>query len=105
MSDLPSILRRCREALTCFYGERFRGLILFGSCARWQASPESDVDLLVLLSEPLDLSTELRHVVEALYPIQLDCDRHISAKPAPAGEYERGAAQIYRTIRREGVLV
>jgi predicted nucleotidyltransferase len=40
-------LARGLEAL--FYGERYKGLVLFGSYARGEAVQGSDVDLLLLL--------------------------------------------------------
>jgi hypothetical protein len=43
--------------------------------------------------------------VDLLYPIQLETDPLISAKPAPAGDYAAGSISIYRTIQREGVAV
>jgi len=48
---------------------RFKGLILYGSVARYQASSESDIDLLVLLGKPFDHFRELRRIVDLLYPI------------------------------------
>jgi predicted nucleotidyltransferase len=80
-------------------------LILYGSTARRSAGPGSDVDLLVLLSEPFDYFTELRRIVDLLYPIQLDSDRLISAKPAPVDDFEQGRLQLYRNAKREGVVI
>jgi predicted nucleotidyltransferase len=99
------VIARCKMALESYYGSRFKGLVLYGSVARNQASPASDIDLLVLLSNPLDYFAELRRIVELLYPIQLESDRLISAKPAPLDEFEKGSIQLYRNARREGVLV
>ncbi len=102
---VAEIVKRCKAALEGYYGSRFRGLVVYGSEARNQATPASDIDLLVLLSEPLDYFRELRQIVDLLYPIQLESDRLISAKPAPSDEYERGSIQLYRNAKREGVVV
>lgn len=99
------ILNRCKSALMSYYGPRFRGLVLFGSVARNQATPASDIDLLVLLSQPVDYFRELRQVIELLYPIQLESEQLISAKPAAQDDFERGAIQLYRNANREGVFV
>jgi predicted nucleotidyltransferase len=95
----------CKETLTGHYGAQLRGLLLYGSTARGQATPESDIDLLVLLDRPFDYFAELRRIVDLLYPIQLESDRLISAKPAFVVDYERGSLGFYRQIRREGVAV
>jgi uncharacterized protein len=96
---------RCKKALASYYGKRFKGLILYGSMARADAEVTSDIDLLILLAAPFDYFAEMRAIVDLLYPIQLETDQLISAKPAPVGDYEIGRISIYRTIQREGVAV
>lgn len=99
------IVRKCKAALKRHYGPRFKGLILYGSVARHQSDPMSDIDLLVLLSKPFDYFTELRQVIEVLYPIQLESDRLISAKPISYDEFEHESIQLYRNAKREGIRV
>ena len=87
------------------YGKRLKGVILYGSLARGQALPESDIDLLVLLDAPLDYFAELRQLVDVLYPTQLESDQLISAKPVLLKDFEMGTLSLYRNARREGVAV
>jgi len=96
---------RCRAVLEEHYGSRLRGLVLYGSVARREDDPESDIDLLVLLAPPFDYFQELRRIVDLLYPIQLESTHLISAKPAPVDQFERGSLQLYRNAKREGVAV
>jgi uncharacterized protein len=98
-------IRKCRKALEEHYQSRFKGLVLFGSMARREASPGSDIDLMVLLDPPFDYFFELRLIVDLLYSIQLDCEQLISARPAAVDEYNAGAIQLYRSAKREGALV
>jgi predicted nucleotidyltransferase len=102
---VDTIVQKCKEALSEYYGARLKGVILYGSVARGEALRSSDIDLLVLLAPPLDYFVELRQIVDLLYPIQLESERLISAKPALAGDYERGSISLYRNARREGVVV
>ena len=102
---VPEILQKCKTALEIDYKSQFRGLILYGSMARNQAGPDSDIDLLVLLGRPSDYFQELRTIIELIYPIQLESDQLISAKPAAWDDFERGVIQLYRQARREGVAV
>jgi len=102
---MNEILHQCRKILEDYYSRRFKGLILYGSVARDQATPESDLDLLVLLNPPVDYFEELRQIIELLYPIQLESELLISAKPVPVDDYENGRIQLYRNARREGVPV
>ncbi|MGC8779373.1 MAG: hypothetical protein ACP5UQ_00745 [Anaerolineae bacterium] len=48
---------------------------------------------------------ELRRIVDLLYPSRLESDRLISARPAPADEFERGGIALYRNARQEGTLI
>ncbi len=80
-------------------------MILYGSIARGQAAPDSDIDLLVLLEAPLDYFAELRQLVDVLYPMQLESERLISAKPVLFNDFEMGTVSLYRNARRDGVAV
>ena len=65
---MSSIIERCKIILAQHYGAQFAGLILYGSMARQTATPESDIDLLVLLHKPFDYFREVRTIVDLLYP-------------------------------------
>ena len=99
------LIDQCKRILENYYGNQFYGLILYGSVARNQATTESDIDLLVLLSKPFDYFGELYRIVDLLYPVQLESNQLISAKPASLDEYERGTIQQYRNAKREGIAV
>jgi len=87
------------------YGKRLKGVILYGSMARGQDMPDSDIDLLVLLEAPLDYFAELRQLVDVLYPMQLESEQLISAKPVLVNDFEMGTVSLYRNARRDGVAV
>ena len=103
MAMANEIAYRCKSVLASHYGAQFRGLVLYGSVARRQAEVFSDIDLLVLLRPPFDYFHELRDTIELLYPIQLESEQLISAKPAALDEFEQGAIQLYRNAQRDGM--
>lgn len=105
MARANEIAQRCRSVLEAHYGPRFKGLILYGSVARDEAGSESDIDLLVLLGKPFDHFRELRRIVDLLYPVQLESEQLISAKPAAVDEFEHGKLQLYRNVKREGLFL
>jgi len=105
MATIDEIVNKCRALLERHYGSRFKGLVLYGSVARKQADPTSDIDLLVLLSSPFDYFHELRQLIDVLYPIQLESEQLISAKPVSLDEFEQGRLQLYRNAKREGILL
>ena len=102
---MQNIMEQCKQVLEEHYGSRFAGLILYGSMARNQTDASSDMDLLVLLHKPFDYFQELRTIVDLLYPLQMESERLISAKPAAVDEFEAGGLRLYRNAKREGVSV
>lgn len=96
---------RIRALLEEVFGSRLRGVVLYGSEARGTADPDSDADLLVLLSGPVVLGKDLRTIIEALYPLQLELERPLHALPVDAKAYADGEFSLYRNARKEGVLV
>jgi uncharacterized protein len=99
------IIKKCKQTLAEYYGDRLKGVILYGSMARKQATPTSDIDLLVLLAPPLDYFAELWQIVDVLYPLQLESEHLISAKPVSVKDFEAGSVSLYRNAKREGVTV
>jgi len=100
-----STTRECERILQEHCGERSSGTLFFGSAARHDREEESDLDLLVLLFAPFDYFDELRTITALLYPVQLQTDVPISAKPASVEEFDNGTVQLYRNAKREGVLI
>jgi uncharacterized protein len=100
-----SLLRRIKDALRDAFEDRLRGLVLYGSEARGEARPDSDIDLLVLLTGPVDQDADSWVCIRALYPLVLEVERPIHAKPTDVGVYERQELLLYRTARREGLSV
>ena len=105
MWTVGEIAERCKALLEAHYGSRLEGVVLYGSAARGQARMDSDVDLLVLLDGPFNYFQELYRIVDLLYPVQLESDRLISAKPAAVEDFRQGKLQLYRNVWREGVFL
>ena len=99
------ILKKCRAVLESLYGDRLRGVILYGSCARGTETSDSDIDLLVLLDGPVDVGAEIGNIWEVLYAVQLESDLLISVMPAEAESYRNGEYNLYRNVLKYGVAV
>ena len=105
MSPDDPLLVKCAEAIREAYLDRLAGIVLYGSVARGDDGPESDIDLLVLIEGEFSLWEEIGRLVDLLYPMQLESDRLISARPARAEDYHRGATMLYRNAIEEGVTL
>ncbi|RLB35008.1 MAG: hypothetical protein DRH12_16980 [Deltaproteobacteria bacterium] len=95
-----------REATRMLKG-RFpvKDVILFGSKARGDDNPESDIDLLLLTTRPIHWR-ERRSIIHALFDLGMRYDVIFSILDTTELEYERGmfrAFPIYEEIKRDGV--
>jgi len=99
------VLNRIKSSLHAAFGERLQGVILYGSEARREAGEDSDIDLLVLLTGPVDQRRDSWTCIQALYPLVLELERPIHAKPTNIHAYEAQETPLYQNVRREGILV
>jgi uncharacterized protein len=103
--DTSMLLARIKSRLQVIYRDRLRGVVLYGSEARGEATPDSDVDILVLLVGPVVLGQELYKIIEALYPLQLEMNRVLEVFPVDEADYLRGEYAWYRNAQKEGIQV
>lgn len=107
MDHLPPALReavqRLEQGLKNLYGERFRGLLLYGSYARGDAREGSDVDLLLLLDGPVNPVREMLHLVDVEWPISLEYDTVLSVMPVSVQDFEKAETMFLSAVRQEVV--
>src|ERR1043166_6547492 len=103
--NLPdsSLLNDARRALKKAYGDRLAKIILYGSYARGEQTPESDIDLLVVLKdEPLDRRKERHAIHESIYPLELQYNISISARPISENRLATERSFFLNRVRKEG---
>lgn len=99
-----SFLRSVKYRLAATYGDRLRGVLLYGSTARGEAGQDSDVDLLVLLGGGIQLAEDLERINLALYPLQLEMPESIHAYPVSMDDFGAGQYSFLREAKREGIV-
>jgi uncharacterized protein len=104
MAETVELLQRIRDRLAVLYGDRLKRVILYGSMARGSAGPESDVDILVLLEDPVQYGVELRNIIDALFPLSMEIGRRISAKPVSITSYEKQECPLFNHAHEEGMV-
>lgn len=109
MSEVPRKIREVigelERGLKHFYGDRFRGLLLYGSYARGTAWEGSDVDLLLLLTGPVDPVREILAMEPVTWPLSLDSGLVLAVVPADIEAWRREEGFFLKTIRKDAVPV
>src|SRR5215210_9251841 len=77
-TKIQELLAKLRRGLEHLYGERLAGVYLFGSFACAEATPESDVDILIVLDEVTDYGQEIEHTGHLISELSLDYEVSIS---------------------------
>ena len=104
--EVKDLLQAFQEKIPESVRPHIQHLILFGSAARGEDQPESDVDVLVLLDEKSQEREEALR--EAAYQAMWACDfrRLLSLKILSLTEYEDRLAKgysFYQNVEHEGV--
>ena len=100
--DAREIARDVASDLKRLYGDRVRKVVLFGSWARGDAHPESDIDLLVVLDRVEDASREHERMSDLLNRHSLDNDTIVSTLVVSERDYASAQKPVLIRIRAEG---
>jgi predicted nucleotidyltransferase len=111
VEQLTTITRQEREALDVLirllqkrFGEQLLDVVLFGSKARGDATPQSDVDVLIILDHP-----SARDQSDALglsFDVWMETDVFLSLRVKRNQAWEESAAMqtmFYRNVQQDGV--
>lgn len=100
---LRELLAQLRQGLEQLYGDRLQGLYLYGSRARGEAQPDSDVDLLIVLDEVGHYYGELERTSVLVSTLSLQYDVSISRVLLPVSEWQEGDAPFVLTVREDAI--
>ena len=102
---IERILNEIKRYLEERYGEGIRKVILYGSHARGEATEDSDVDVMVVVSDDLD-PKEVRRSLEPLigefYVRDLEI---VTVFPVRESDFEHKQSDILINVRKEGIVV
>jgi len=104
-STLQPILTHLKQELADLYGDRLCHLTLFGSQARGDAEPGSDIDVLVVLKPPVNPGEEIKRTGKVIAALSLQYDVVISCLFIDETHYQTRNGSLLRNIRKEGVLL
>ena len=88
-SPVADALDYARRELAVLYGERLSGVLLYGSHARGEARPDSDVDVLVLLEGEVDAYAEIKRQSVLAMELLVRFGVDVSMRPRSSAHYEQ----------------
>jgi len=101
--ERPGIFGEMAGELRRAFGERFCGLVVYGSAARGDDRRDSDIDIMAVLDEPFSRRADGAEITRILYPFQHGLDRELSVIPVRPRSLESGDDPLYRNARHEGL--
>ena len=99
------IAAKARAELQRIYGDRLRGVYLFGSCARDEAGEDSDVDIAVVLDHVNDRFAERERTSDLFSDLSLAEGVFVSRVFIAEDDFHRSRNPLCHVIQTEGVLV
>jgi uncharacterized protein len=103
MPEVLEIVAQLRRRLEALYGSQLVRLVLFGSHARGDAEPESDIDVLVVLQRDVNPGEEIRRTGGIVSELSLENDVVISCIFMDEHRFNHRNGPLLRNIRKEGI--
>ncbi len=97
------IAAQARRGLEALYGDRLRGVYLYGSAARDQLTPDSDIDIAVILDAIPSRFAEHERTSQLGADLSLAYDTVVLFFFAEEADFEAGRFSIHRAIKEEGI--
>ncbi len=106
MNDkLRQMLGDLRQGLEQIYGDRLQRMILFGSQARGDAQPESDVDVMVVLAGNIRAADEIERAGGVTSDLSLEFNTVLSCLFISSERFETERSPLLLNVRKEGIAV
>ncbi len=102
-NELRETLRWATGRLREIYGPRLKRLILFGSQARGEAGPESDVDVLIVLEGPTGAYEEAKRTSPVATKAAAYRDTALSFVHMSEEEFAEGRSPLVWSVREDGM--
>ncbi len=100
---LGELLEKLKQGLVDLYGERLKGVYLFGSFARGEQDAQSDIDLLIVLDQIPSYFGEIRSTGRLISSLALAYDVSISRVFVSESDWLRGEGPFLLDVRRHAV--
>ena len=101
--NIQGILKELKDGLTQMYGDKLKGIYLYGSYARGDYRQGSDVDVMILLADFKNYWEELERSTELASDLSLKYDVTLSRLIMKEIQWKQSDMPVLRNIRKDGV--
>jgi predicted nucleotidyltransferase len=104
-NEIKTLLEKLKSGLKQIYGEQFKEAYLFGSYARGDYDPDSDIDILIVLSNFKKYGAELHRTSELIGNLSLEYGITVSVVFSRQREWQTDKLPLLLNIHAEGVAI
>mgnify|MGYP000527063544 CR=1 FL=1 len=102
---IETIIAELQRYFNLLYGERLVQMVPFGSQARGQAEPGSDIDILVVLRGLVSPCEEIERTLNHVAEISLNFNVVVSCVFVSEEQFQHEQSPMLLNVRREGILL
>jgi uncharacterized protein len=103
LTTVRKALGELQHSLNHLYGKQAPLILIYGSYARGQVQPDSDIDVLLLYPYDVHPAEEIQRVSAILADMNLRYQVLISVLPAHINEYQNSQEIFWKNVRRESI--
>ncbi len=103
--ERSKLLKELSDELAQVLGERLEQVLLYGSYARKEEHPDSDLDILVVVRGDFNYASLIRQTSELVARLSLQYDVVISRAFISKERFENERSPFTLNVRREGIPV
>jgi predicted nucleotidyltransferase len=103
-AHIRKLMKEFKEGLVRIYGDRLKAVYLYGSYARGEALPDSDVDVMVVLDNYASYGKEIDRTGELTSGLSLQYGISISRVIMKENQWKASDTPLLCNIRMDGIV-